>query len=788
MNYLHTAIKFIKRNRVFSVINILGLSMALSISFLLLLYIINELSFDTTHENAEQVYRVVNDYKDFEKKISGTPYPLAEDLKAHFPQVEEAVNVRFLHSFFLKVGEEKMWQRGLATSSGLFDIFTIPILARSKAREELLASPYDMVISEKVAQATFQGENPLGKAITVFFDGEERVFNVVAVCEDLPPNSSLRADCFVNSQWSLPSINQSFNIDNAHANYQLDLWVTWMKLVPGADTEALTKEFPSFLEAHSVDTDKRGYTLQNLKRYHLYSSHIENSRSAGDWQGIKITGIIVLLVLLVSSFNYITLSTAISTNRAKEIGIRKTNGAAVALVRRQLMSESLLVALTALPIAVLLMYGMRPHMESLLEMNLPLIGSNGVAYLLVFLMITLLIGLLSGLYSSFYLAKLDPIAVMNKKFFEGKKKNRFRSALIVFQLTIFCLFVASVFIIRSQYRYAMQKDLGYRTSHILFVNLNEEEDAYRRYLARVKSLPGVRSAAGSMDALPMMDMSSFVVDHFVDSEKKVELEGMDVDYNYLETMGIKLHEGRFFSEAFGSDLEQAIILNREAVKRLGLTDPIGKKIMDKTIVGVTEDFILHSIHFKTAPLAIELIDKYIFQMAIHYEEGALEHLLPALKKEWKEVYGTLPFSFVTPDEIKREIYSGEQNLVKLILVVSLFTLLIAVLGLLGTTLFITRTRIKEIGIRKVMGSSRRGVIFLLIKEGFFQVLVAFLVATPLSFLLMSEWLMGYAYRVKINLWLFVFTGFMALAVVMLTLLSQAYSAAGKNPVEALRYE
>ncbi len=341
--------------------------------------------------------------------------------------------------------------------------------------------------------------------------------------------------------------------------------------------------------------------------------------------------------------------------------------------------------------------------------------------------------------------------------------------------------------VQSQYKYAMNKDLGYDTSNILHLNLNEDKD-YHLFLEQVEKMSPVISVACAMDLLPTLDASSFMVKHFTEKDKKVQVEGLDVDYNYLETMGIKLKEGRYFSKDFGGDLENSVILNQQAVKDLGIENPIGKKIGEKTIIGITEDFILHSIHEKIPPLYIQLENEYIFQMAIRYQEGQLANLLPLLKKEWDKIYKDTPMRYVTMEDINEEIYFSEQNFFRMISIGGIFTLFIAMLGLLGITLFITKSRTKEIGIRKVVGSSRKKVILLLLKGTMYKVIIASVIAIPITYLLMREWLSNYAFSVKINFWYFVLTSLIALVVVILTVIGQAYKAASRNPVEALRYE
>ncbi len=787
MNYLKTALKFIKRNKFFAGINIIGLSIALAASFVMLLYIVNEFSFDSMHKNRDDVYRIVKLYPEFNEKGSGTSFRAAEDLKVYFPQIEKATNGRIMRRFAVKINGSWVRQRAMETSAELFDIFTIPIISQNTATENLLKSPNDIILSRKLAKLAFNDENPLGKQLEVSFEGSEKQFNVVAVTEDLPENSTIKAACFIQNSWTLKGLDEI--LKPFASSYRIPFWTTWIKTSKGSNIDDLSNNLSSFLLTHNVDTSLFQYGLQNLKDYHLHSENIDNSGAVGSLNRLKVMIVIMLLILIVATFNYISLSTAISTGRAKEIGIRKTTGASISVIRTQLLSESVFISLIALPIAIFMMYAAMPYVNELFKIKLTYIGSNKIIYALFFVSLTIIIGLLSGFYSVYYLSKLNPVEILSKKLFVGQKKNILRSSLIVFQIIVFFVFVSSAFIVNLQYKFAMNKDLGYRTSNVLFLNLpDDEEMKYSLLLEQVGKIPNVISAGCSMDALPMIGGSSSTYNHFVDKDKEVELEALDVNYNYLQTLGIKLKEGRYFSKEFSGDLNNSIILNQKAVKALGITDPIGKQLDSMTIIGVTEDFILHSIHKPVPPMTIELTEDFIMQMAIHYEEGQLNNLLPILEKEWAKIYKDIPMQYSTSADINKDIYANEQDFLTIITAGALFTIFLAVLGLLGISLYIGKSRTKEIGIRRVVGSSRGNIILMLLKSSVYQVVAASILAIPISYFIMQEWLNNYAFSVKINFWYFVITTFISLVVVIFTVIGQAYRAANRNPVEALRYE
>jgi len=379
--------------------------------------------------------------------------------------------------------------------------------------------------------------------------------------------------------------------------------------------------------------------------------------------------------------------------------------------------------------------------------------------------------------------------VLKQKVSFGRKRKFFRSSLIVVQLVIFCSFVAGTLLIRSQYQYALSKDPGYHNHDILQIDLGRGFQGYNAFLEGIRSIPDVIMAAGAMDGLPMNGWMTYMQDHFKDEGKKVKMEGFAVDYGFMQTMGFNLLEGRDFSTDYGSDQENAVILNETAVRELGIDDPLGEFLYDSTaIIGVVKDFNLHSIHTEIPPLVINLTDKYLHYILIHYRPGSLAELIPKLEAEWKEVEPDRPFTSITIEELFEEAYAAEKNLGSILSIAALFTLLIAAFGLFGLTLFITRSRTHEIGVKKVFGSSEQSIIYSFLRSNFLLVVIAELFSIPLSLYFIGKWLNNFPYRVEIGWWVFIVAFLIASIVVLLTVSIHSFKASRINPVEALRYE
>ncbi len=780
--------RFLRHNKVFAGINLMGLSIALSASFIILLFVINELSYDHFNKKSHKVFRVLNYYVDFKKTMSGTPYVLAKALKEEFPQIEKAVRVRYMRGFSLKFKEEFISVNdAIATDSEIFDIFTLPLISGS-ADKNLLDDQNSIVLSRDLAEKVFPDQNPVGQVIVGLANNVEHVFTVQGVFENIPENSTLRTQCFVNSKWTLDPINKTFGITNADLDWTQNFWITWVLLSKDCNASILENQFRAFEVKNIGENPLYRYSLQNLGDVYLGSDDVANAGITGNINNVRLFSAIAFLIVLVAAINYIILSTAVSTGRGLEIGIRKTFGAINRSIKNQLLSESVLLSVIVLPIALILMRIALPFAGKLFQTQLNIIRSNIVVYISVYLALTIIIGVVSGLYTSSYLSGLKVMDILKNASYSGKRKQFFRSFLIVVQLVIFCSFVSGTLIIRSQYNYAINKDPGHYNKDILLIELGRDFKGYTSYINSIKSNPNVIMAAGVMEGLPMEGTMSAMYPHFQDNSVKVQVEGLAVDYNFLNTMGIKILQGREFSREFGSDLNQSVVLNETAVKRLGITEPVGKQIGGGTIIGIVKDFNLHSIHSDIPPLLISMTDRYIGQVAVHYKPGTLNSILPMLEAEWKKVAPDRPFRFATIEELIKNLYSSERNLSTIVSIFALFTLLIAAFGLFGLTLFVARSRIKEIGIRKAFGSSEQSIVYSFLLNNLILVLSAALISVPVTLHFMTKWLNNFAFKTSINWWIFIVSFAVAAVVVLLTVLINSYKASRINPVDTLRYE
>jgi putative ABC transport system permease protein len=785
-SYLTSTLRFLYRNKLFAGINIIGLSMALAASFIILLFVINELSYNTCFKNRKQIYRVLNYYTQISESSASTPYVLTKSLKDEFSQVKQVAPTSNIQGFSIKLNEEFIPVTNvIATNSDIFKIFNFSLIGQ---QENILEAPNSIVLSESQAQKFFPGKDPFGKELIARINEKEEVLVVKGVFEDIPLNSTFKAECFVNAKWRLDKLNSKSGGKNAETDWKSSYWTTWFLLDEKADTSSFNLQFRALEKKVWGDNDKNDFYLQNLSDAYFSPTDFEGNGIRGNMKNIRIFSAITLLIILVAAFNYIILSTAVSTGRAKEIGIRKTNGASVQSIRNQMLNESVVLALVVFPIALFLAWQGKPFAEELFQTKLHIIKSNMVIYVIVYVVLTLFIGLASGLYSSSFLSKLNVIRVLNNSTQTGKRKSLVRSTLIVAQMVIFCSFVSSTLIIQSQYNYALNKNPGFDNKNILFVNMDRSNHHSNTFMNNIRAFSDVISVGGTTKALPATSSMPYNIENIQDKSKQVKCELLGVDYDFLQTMGMELVKGRSFSREIKSDIEYSFILNESAVKALGMDDPIGKKVSDGMVIGVVKDFNLFSIRDEIPPLILMASDKYVSEVAVRYKTGSLGNLLPLLKTEWGKIVPDQPFIYKTFEELNKEIYSEEKNLSIIVTICALFSLIIALLGLFGVTLFTTKTRTKEIGIKKVLGSSGKTIIYSFLMENFIPVIIAFMLSVPITWYFMNKWLTNFSYKTNISFWYFAVAFVAAILVVSLTIIINSWKVSRINPVVALRYE
>lgn len=786
-NYIASAIRYLKKNKLYLTINTIGLSVALSASFLILLYVINELSFDNCHKNRDRVFRVINSYGDINSFVSTTPYNLARALKDDFPQVEKITRTMQIPVTIEAVGGNIL-ETALSSGSDLFAMFTFKMISGDSKNGDF-DNTNSLVISDRLAKRIFGKIDVFGENIKLSINDEDHLFTVAGVYKAFPENSSLQTDCIICGNWSVDYVKKKHNTTDSDMSSVGDLWMTWLMTANGADINSLNKQVKSFSFQGPAGRSKNIFVLQPLSDVYLRSENVLNSGLRGSLNSIRIFSSLALLIILVAAINYIMLSSALSAGRSGEIAIRKAYGAAVTKIRAQFLYESFFLISLILPLAIVFTYFCLPFAEKIFQVHLYFIKANIGIYILSLIILVILIAVFSGFYTSFYLSQMGVLDIINHKNFAGRRNRIIHSVLVVIQLFIFCLCMAAALTIRSQYKYEINKETGFNTRDIVVIDLGADFKNYKAFVDVLKTVPDVISVAGTNVSLPLSQSKvAFGIPNFQNKDISVNVEILNVDFDFIKTMGMKITSGRDFSRDFTSDLGQATILNETAVKALGISDPLGKEIFGQKIIGVVKDFNLFSIHSDISPLAMSIFGQTKRHVIVHFTEGQLPEVIGRVSKEYENFSGGRQMQYTTIESIIEGLYSKEKNLTVVVSVFAFLALLIVAFGLSGLTLYLTRARTREIGIRKVNGSSGMEIIFSFLWENIRLAIIAFVVSVPVTYYIMGRWLEKFRINNGIDWSVVLISGICAIIIVLLSVLYHCIRASRINPVEALRSE
>jgi len=798
-NYLKTALRNLWKRKSFSLINIVGLAIGMAVSFLILLYVLNEVTYDRFHENYDNIYRIATklDAQGRHFEVGSVPAPLGPALVDQFPEVVRTARLRESASQII-ASEEKLFEeeRIFHADPDLFDVFTIPIVRGNP--ESWLQVPFQLVITEEMAEKYFGDADPIGKTVKV---DNQYTYTVTGVVKKMPENSHFK----FNMIGSLSTLEQIWG--------DLNLWMgfnyaTYILLEGNPSLEEITQKYNSLLMANIPDQFKQlgaevEIFLQPMHSIHLHS-HLEGEMEPpGNPAFIRILTTIALFILLIACINFMNLSTAQSSRRAREVGMRKVLGAHRGKLIGQFLGESLLLSFISLVIAIILIYVLLPVFNQLVSKDLVFNPAQNGIILLGLIGITVLAGLLAGTYPAFFLSAFIPLEVLKSRFKAGKGHRFFRNGLVSLQYVISITLIISTFVIFYQLHHVKNRDLGFNKEQVVVFSLrgqvNQKHDVFKNEILR---LPGVAGAACS-STVPSRGRSETMFSFEGIDQKKQVLPIMEIDADYLETMDMKLSAGRNFSQDHPSD-NKAMILNETLVQHLGWVDPLGKTVsmtdlaeagspekgfieVPYTVIGVVKDFHFESLHEKIRGHLMKLSGE-VSRISVKLRPGTIAGSLQSIENIWKELEPTHPFSYVFLDESFDRLYRSEQRMGQIFTSFTLMAIFISCLGLFGLASFTADQRTKEIGIRKVLGASVSNVVVLLSRDFTKWVILANVVAWPVAYLVMNKWLQNFAYRISMGVWMFVLSGVIALIIALLTVSTKALKAAVANPADSLRYE
>lgn len=812
-NYLRIAIRSLIKQKVYTIINVLGLSTGIASCILIVMFVTNEFSYDSFHTNADNIYKVALErkYPNHSTNYAIIPHSYADVLQHDFPEVTSVVKMggpinQVVVNYKDEHDEVKQFEEDfiMAADSNFFTFFSIRVLKGDP--KKVLLQQNDVVLTEETAKRYFGNSDPIGKTIRMF----NQDFHVSGICENIPDNSHFKFDFL--SKW-----DDNFFGGGNQSNFTTFSAHVYLQLKPGADAKALQAKFPKMVDTYAAaqierdlgksweDYNKEGngytYFLQPLKSIHLDPRNIEaKMQPGGNLNYVYFLISVAALILIIACINFMNLATARSAERAREVGVRKTMGSLKSQLVFQFLTESIVLSLFATVLALTITWFILPSFNNLVDKHLAL-DFTGILPLAL-LGIALLVGFLAGSYPAFALSSFNPVVVMKGNFTSNTKGTWLRNGLVVFQFFISIVLIVGTMVVAEQMQYMQNKSLGYDKEQMLIVErvfaLNNNT---RTFTEEVKRIANVEKAASAFSLLGRQ--GDFFGAQFTPegSSEILTTKTMGIDDTFAETVGFEFVEGHGFSESTNDSL--SIILNESAVKTLDIADPIGKKLLQVqrtqqgnvtvqyTIIGIIKDFNFQSLRDPVTPLTIQSNESFGGGAAYIYARVKGKNATAAIsdiEAAWKKLAPDQPFKYQFLDQNLNAQYESEQRAGKVFAIFSGLAIIIACVGLFGLAAYTANLRTKEIGIRKVLGASVGGIVVLLSKDFTKLILIAFILATPFAWYMMDTWLQNFAYRIQLGAGIFLLAGVIALLIAWITVSYQSIKAAIVNPVKSLKNE
>lgn len=798
-NLIIVAFRSIRKDRTYSAINIAGLTIGITCSVFLLMYILDELSYDRYHVNANNIYRIVSNIKEPDNAFTWAvaQKPMAVELRDNYPEVKNVVRFDGLGKTLFKYNEKEFNETDFyLADSTVFEMFTYQFLAGDP--NTALDNPFSIVLSEKTAKKYFADpKGAIGQSLqTINGEGKAEDFKVTGIIEDVPLNSHFRFEGLISN-------NTYRQFQGGWGNFGVFTYILLpegydlSKMYVSLDTIIKQKVNPIF-EQYGITIK---YELQKITDIHLHSKIQDEAEAGGDISYIYIFSAVAAFMIIIACINYMNLATARSANRSKEVGIRKVMGSQRVQLLMQFITESTVMAFFALVVSLILIYALLPAFNTLANKELPFTYILQPTVLLSLIGIILFIGVVGGSYPAFYLSGFNPVQVLKGKLAAKGGTVILRKVLVAFQFAISIFMLISTLVVFDQLQYMRNKDLGFDKERVVRLTLNDKE-LREKSKVLIDALRQTREVTGTgmANSSPGEGIGKLLL-KVEENDGKLSDRGVDLfgaDYDFVKTMGMTIVAGRDFSREIMSDTTFACLVNEAMVARMSWKDPIGKKFIfgaggnnpvEKKVVGVVKDYHQNSLYDAIEPLMI-LLDRRTNYVFVRTAEGDVHQSLKAIEKTWKNVFPGFPFEYTFLDQDFNSQYKADEKRSQIFTAFSGLTIFIACLGLLGLAAFTTQLRFKEIGVRKVIGASVQSLVLLISREFFILVAIGTVFALPVAWYFTDAWLQNFAYRIELNgEWMtFILSVILAFTITFITVGFHVIRAASANPVNALRDE
>ncbi|HJZ40390.1 MAG TPA: FtsX-like permease family protein [Bacteroidales bacterium] len=794
------SLRTLNRQKGYFLINITGLSIGIACSLIIALFIIHELSYDQYNEKKDRIFRLVISgiIGEQELNVAITSASVGPTMLREFPEVEDFTRISTPSEPLVEYLGKKYFEKGFIESdSSFFNVFSIPLLRGNK--KTVLSEPHTLVISESTAVKLFDKDDPIDKSLLI---GNDTVpYRITGLMADIPETSHFTAN-MIGSFITNPRSRDTYWGNNNYGTYIL--------LKPNTDHEQVNAKMPGMIRKYMgelaqqalgitidelITRNKYTISLQPIKDIHLNPKITQpaNTKPPNNPKYLYIFGSIAVLIIIIAAINFMNLSTAQASKRAKEVGIKKVSGSTKGMLVRQFLAESILLSFAALILAIVVIENSLPYFNNMLGIDLQLNLFGNWFVIPALLGLSVILGLIAGSYPAFFLSAFNPYIVLKGKLRDSMKNGRLRSILVIFQFSISIVLIVGTFIMFRQIKFMLNKDLGFNKEQLLVIShadaIGDQIKVFKDELAKI---PEVLKVASST-AVPGRSESgkTYVVEGRVGDIMEFKINY--IDYDFFETYGISLTSGRDFNESFTTD-NTACIVNETAVKRLNLTNPLATRLVDNfeklSIVGIVKNFHFESLQNAINPYVFKIKsegDNYGF-FSIRLSTRATSNTIKEVEKVWNVFAGNDPLQFFFMDQDFEQKYKEEKQSAQLSVIFSILAVIIASLGLFGLTSFTIEQRTKEIGIRKTMGASLAGIFYLISKEFIWLVTISALISWPLVYFVAKNWLQNYHYRIDLRPWDFLAGFLIALIIALITISYRTIRSARTNPVEALRYE
>lgn len=796
-NYFKTTVRNLLKNKVFSFINISGLAVGMACCIIILLYVDFELTYDRYHDKAGQIYRMDTEvpYRDGRTlTFNTTKYSFAPELTAGYPEIVNASRIAQEYKPLMRHGENCFFEKRLfLVDPSFLEIFSLPLEKGDPATA--LSQPNTIIITGEIAEKYFGDSDPMGKILTLlveeinmrptsmddFYIQKSTDFTVMGVFKDIPANS------YFNQFHLVAPMKSILAVMNENFRDRQPLFITYLLLQKDCQVKELEEKLTAYTRENGPDSFQDG----TVNLIPLADINLNNSSLVRE---LYILSALAFMILMIACINFMNLSTARSAARSKEVGVKKVIGAKRSQLVKQFLGESIFLSCVALALGLILVKLFLPLFGSLVENELYFNFFEDWRYVAGLAVLTLFVGVVSGSYPALYLSSLKPFDVLRKAKSTGLSRSILRKYLVVVQFAISIVLIISTIVIYKQLYFMRNKDLGFDKENIIAVPINDKNlmAKYEVFRDELLKKPEIINVTSTNDVPPDEIGIGYWTLEGAPEEEEVMVHRLIVDYDFIDTYNIELLSGRNFSRDFPTDKSDACIINEAAARAFNINEPLGKRlskdIQKKTVIGVVKDFHTRSMHENIESLMLFMHPRLKSYISLKIHTDDISGLLAYLENRWKEFSPNYPFEYSFIDDRMNAEYGSEQKISEIFTYSALLAIAVSCLGLFGLVSFTAEQRTKEIGIRKVLGASVSGLVFLLTKEFGKWVIIANIIAWPVAYIAMNKWLQDFAYRINLGWDMFIAGAVLALLIALITISYQSIKAATANPIDSLRYE